>query len=836
MAERQKSGFFASSLTPGMHLFLAVVSAWPIAFLTLLFAAQLTGFNRESFAVESYIYNKLARADTARFESKADDNELDGDQAGNWEGDAPETQSTGIQLVFDEIDWICSKKVLSESLAFTEEQCVSEFQRKYKEHGLTGFVERELYGAQDQAGFIYILLALGTLGLVLILQGDGFEVDSGKRRDPMWEWYRSFPISMRTVFAAEALAPLAGNTFLISNIVIYAGICGAQAGSFLVFLVAIPIILPMAIAIAISAKALEVLVMLRCTPKTRGLWIALLPALSMAAHALLLIGPLLPKLVGPRVYKILSDPLLHPISELAKRLVVIDSLQSWLLAGLIWFVMALVLAALALTLMRAAVLRGLEFGFGADNTLASSAAFSHPVQAVAANSWTARCLRRWRDPLVQKELLWLRRDRGALLQIFAIPLVSAVLVLIQLQGVINDHLLWHQLAAFVFGMGGYILLVSGPRSLLSEIPALLLILSWPRELAETLRIKVYVLLGVVTIMVWATFLGLTLYSPESTFGLLMCALIWPLFGIAMAEKSVTLVGHPSSTGVPEPVPFGHRLLVSLGTFTAAIGLYRAQYGLVFVGLLLNWMLAEAVWQQFSIRLRYFFDPSNEPSAAPPTLTSALVALMAMLEVSLILMIAFTAFLGAAGTAFAYASASIAACIALLIYNIRRGVDWFDIFYFAPEERASWPVHLGYLSLAISAGLALGMLALAYVQLLPALGIPAFETALREAEQFKIAQPELQLALSIIAVGMAPFFEEFLFRGHLFRALLRDRGLSYACLLSAGFFACMHPVIAWPPVFLLGLASALLFYRTRSLWHCIVLHAVYNAVVCFLAPS
>jgi membrane protease YdiL (CAAX protease family) len=48
--------------------------------------------------------------------------------------------------------------------------------------------------------------------------------------------------------------------------------------------------------------------------------------------------------------------------------------------------------------------------------------------------------------------------------------------------------------------------------------------------------------------------------------------------------------------------------------------------------------------------------------------------------------------------------------------------------------------------------------------------------------------------------------------------------------SAAFFAIYHPPLSWLPVAALGAASAILFKKTGRLAPCVVLHAVYNAVV------
>ena len=130
------------------------------------------------------------------------------------------------------------------------------------------------------------------------------------------------------------------------------------------------------------------------------------------------------------------------------------------------------------------------------------------------------------------------------------------------------------------------------------------------------------------------------------------------------------------------------------------------------------------------------------------------------------------------------------------------------------------------------GLALGMLARGYQLLL--LHLPATHEILQKARQSMADNPDLRISYFVMAVFFAPFAEEFLFRGLLFRALDREwqgewRGW-LPILASAAFFAIYHQPLAWLPVGLLGVTNAWLFKKTGKLYPCVLLHMIYNAVV------
>jgi membrane protease YdiL (CAAX protease family) len=111
-------------------------------------------------------------------------------------------------------------------------------------------------------------------------------------------------------------------------------------------------------------------------------------------------------------------------------------------------------------------------------------------------------------------------------------------------------------------------------------------------------------------------------------------------------------------------------------------------------------------------------------------------------------------------------------------------------------------------------------------------IPFSAEIIRKSQEQMARIPNLKVSYAVMAVGFAPFAEEYLFRGLLFRALDREWGGWRAVVGSAAFFAIYHPALSWLPVFLLGITNALLFKRTGRLMPAVILHMVYNAVVLF----
>lgn len=94
---------------------------------------------------------------------------------------------------------------------------------------------------------------------------------------------------------------------------------------------------------------------------------------------------------------------------------------------------------------------------------------------------------------------------------------------------------------------------------------------------------------------------------------------------------------------------------------------------------------------------------------------------------------------------------------------------------------------------------------------------------------------MRLLLALLVVCVAPFVEELVFRGVLLSGLAARMPIGWAMLASAVVFGCVHLPdfkFAWYPVpalVILGLASAWLRVRTRSLWPSITLHATNNFI-------
>jgi membrane protease YdiL (CAAX protease family) len=122
--------------------------------------------------------------------------------------------------------------------------------------------------------------------------------------------------------------------------------------------------------------------------------------------------------------------------------------------------------------------------------------------------------------------------------------------------------------------------------------------------------------------------------------------------------------------------------------------------------------------------------------------------------------------------------------------------------------------------------------------------PQFPPPFHPIEQLTLSgSAGVRFAIMIAAVVGAPLLEETFFRGMLYGALRRRFGVTVGVLVSAAVFAGLHPQLplGFLPIFVLGVAMAILYEWRQSLVPGMFLHALNNTVACialnlFFPPS
>ncbi len=110
------------------------------------------------------------------------------------------------------------------------------------------------------------------------------------------------------------------------------------------------------------------------------------------------------------------------------------------------------------------------------------------------------------------------------------------------------------------------------------------------------------------------------------------------------------------------------------------------------------------------------------------------------------------------------------------------------------------------------------------RLFPALAAKAVEEQERQLAMLDGPAP----LLWIFVVLLVPVMEETFFRGFVYAGLRGRLEFALASGLSAAFFALFHGMpYSVPPLFAVGLGTAILYERHRSIWACAIAHGAFN---------
>lgn len=638
---------------------------------------------------------------------------------------------------------------------------------------------------------------------MLALQGEGLELDLQRRRHPMWEWLFSHPMPPGAIFLAEMLAPLASNPVYWTAPLFVGILYGFVHGWSLGILAAFCMGIPLAVAGGCVGKALEIAVVLRFPPRSRGAMIGLMSWLGYASFFLFFLGPVaIPSIVGV-ISRFFGFLLLMPWPWLR-----------WFLGGETDGSFSFLLGLFNCSMLAAVAITGSVWFsvWGAQQGLAGN--FGR--ESVNASSARKRGVRFGKEPLYKKELLWFIRDRSALVQAVLMPLTMASFQVFNLRHLLSHAQgAWNYLCGTAILFGTYFLWILGPKSLASDGTALWIALTWPRGLESLLKAKAW-LWSLLSTGIVALILGYAAFLfPADLWKILLLGVGWFFFARSMAEKSVTLVTVTSSSGEQEKVPRSRNWAVSLGMLTFSIGVFTQQWHVAIMGIVYSYITAAAMWQNFRARLPYLYDPWAEELPAPPTLMHAMISISILVEsgavvTGLLIFIAGSENL-ALMQAMGYALCAVVVSVGVMRFLDKRGVTLKDVWCWRAPGVQRAPLALSLLAGAVG-GVVLAFSARGYLALL--MQFRATAELIRSSPQESDNLPDLRLSYVVMGVFFAPWAEEYLFRGLMFRALDREWGGWRAVVGAAAFFAVYHAPLSWAPVFLVGATNALLFKKKR----------------------
>jgi membrane protease YdiL (CAAX protease family) len=475
------------------------------------------------------------------------------------------------------------------------------------------------------------------------------------------------------------------------------------------------------------------------------------------------------------------------------------------LAGQACLAVALTLGALERLLRHGIVSGGAREAGGRGLAVARPAAARGPVLS-------------WLSPVQRRELLLLARDRNFLIQTLFMPLfIVGIQVYVGARDLKVGTFEPSSVFAAAFAVAAYSLMFSAFQIVNAEGQALWLLFTLPRRLEKVLLEKVKLWGGVAFIYplaVIALFFSTHAPSPRAAALALVALAGVPIFAITAAAFGV-LSWDPTVAAVHQrrlrpAFVYLYMSLAAAYTYAIATGGLQ-QRGIL---MLLTAFVGAALWQKARDQLPYALDLSAAPESRVSIADGLIAALLFfVLQAVVALMqgakggdvpLLYKSFIWAGGLTF----------LAVRFVHWRTRAVGVPSFFGPRPVRA---VALGLSGAVVAALLGAGYLLIArrYALLPP-----------EPVKDVRLAA----MAMAPLAVGAAPVFEEYIFRGLLFGGLLRSAPPSVAALASAAIFAMVHPPLAVVPVFLMALVAASVYRRAGILLAPVLVHAGYNASI------
>ncbi len=443
-----------------------------------------------------------------------------------------------------------------------------------------------------------------------------------------------------------------------------------------------------------------------------------------------------------------------------------------------------------------------------------------PSRMRATSRWRAAAGRRL--GILGRDWLGVLRDRQVFAQVVVIPAFLVAMNFVTLSFVSQKPA---AAAISAYFLAFYCALTPCSQVLASEGRALWILYTLPQELGVVVRRK---------LLLWCALAVAVGLVPIATSylrgeGTSLAALASDVFFVSFGAVAVCFLTASVSILATEVSSDGLRskpsarvmfLVFSLASiYIAALGQQaiasRIQCAVVFG------TLAYALWQRAAERVDMLLDPLRKLRAGI-TLVDGAAALLVFLVLHLLFTLVFargsTKF-GLTDVNIGFLASAVVTTLVLAIAVASRGASLRTSFALAWDERCSRTWALSAVPIAIVAAFVATWLQKSL------LDPPSLET---------VASSDGYLLLILVAVVAAPVVEELLFRGLVYRGLTRSLRPGFAAIWSALLFAVMHPLPAWPAIFVLGYLLALVYERSRWLPAAMLLHAVYNATVLALA--
>lgn len=426
------------------------------------------------------------------------------------------------------------------------------------------------------------------------------------------------------------------------------------------------------------------------------------------------------------------------------------------------------------------------------------------------------------SPVIRRELTLLSRDRTYLTQTLGMPII---MLAAQMYPLINRGFSAESssmLPTMVFFSLSYMLAFSSFQAINSEGQALWIVYGVPKSFEGIIKEKLnfWMILTSIISVVGLTLLHVVFHVPLSSKQIFYdFAIVFGVFLYGWIAISLGVFGsNPLSEDVQKRVK-PSSMMYYLGLISLFIPVFHVEsYWTAMVLLVLIATLSYSFWQEARDHLPYLLDPvSAPPSQVSLAHGSITTVFFFLLQILIAMILSSFELPPSVIILLSFGGAGLIAFLSIELYFWRKKTLGVPKLIGAGLSRS--------LAIGTACAITLALFAFAYLKL--------------NAHWKWFALPEatdsssLVYGLIPVAVLAAPFCEEFIFRGLVFKGLQRNFPTAFAIFGSAMIFAVVHSPLSFVPVFALGIVTATLFHKTKNLSASIATHAVYNLIVVYV---
>lgn len=436
--------------------------------------------------------------------------------------------------------------------------------------------------------------------------------------------------------------------------------------------------------------------------------------------------------------------------------------------------------------------------------------------------------------MVGKEMRLLWRDKKYLVTTMLFPLAFGAFQLVNVGLERGMRHGFRFMPVVAYGVAVFVLIQGASRILMTEEKAVWLLYTFPRSLPATLAGKA---------LIWAV-----VGASYATLILLVAGILWHPAGIGQVLDGLIAVAAAFSftfiaaaTGISGTNPFAEKVTLKIPMRTALLQMLIAGlFGTVLVAggtweklscLGFFIMASYAMWTRTAEGLDVLLDRTEKPRRRI-MLSDGVIAAF----VFLCLLVVFTALVSFAMDVgpvvtfvLAYASAALVAGFGTSFILSVLDVEDMELDLGIIRRHGSTTSTAKAALCGLKWGAVASLVGVCYLGFLSWTGLD--KSLLDNPEYIRVDLRTAEgIALGFVMVLVAPVFEEYVFRGLIYRGLRRNLTMPAAIAASAILFALLHHPASIPPVLFFGVVAAVAFEKAELLIAPVIAHFVYNLAV------